>query len=151
MKESAYAGATAIVWLCVLIVAPASAFSPMGPLSLSRRNMSPGAAQPLPQQRLKAVCTTSSTTSLMVVPVFDGSSIVDPVVVSSAFWDGLTRQFVSLIIGQILAASVFGLVTTFAGQQVSKMGSFVSENLTSQVTKQKRQLKKPPPGYTGEL
>jgi hypothetical protein len=150
MKESIYVGATAIVWLCVFIVAPSGAFSPVGPLAMRQRNIKAGAALPLPQRILKAGSTTTATL-LKAVPIFDGSSVVDPVVVSSAFWDGLTRQFVSLIIGQILAATVFGFVTTFAGQQISKMGSFVSENLMSEVTREKKQLKKPPPGYTGEL
>ena len=90
-----------------------------------------------------------SSTLLNVVPIFDGSTVVDPVVVSNAFWDGLSRQFVSLIIGQLLAATVFGLVTTFAGQQISNVGTFLSENLM--VNKPRKQLKKPPPGYGGEL
>jgi hypothetical protein len=148
MKESVGVGATAIVWLCVLIVAPAGAFSPMGPCAMRQRNIN--AVVTIPLKSLNAGSATTATL-LKAVPVFDGSSVVDPVVVSSAFWDGLTRQFVSLIIGQLLAATVFGFVTTFAGQQLSKMGSFVSENLTNELPKQKKQLKKPPPGYTGDL
>jgi hypothetical protein len=151
MKESAYVGAIGIVWLCVIIIlSPAGAFSPMRRISMGRRTIIAGPARSLPQHILDAGSTTSSTL-LKAVPIFDGSSIVDPVVVSNAFWDGLTKQFVSLLIGQILAATGFGLITTFAGQQLSKMGNFVSENLMSEVNNQKRQLKKPPPGYTGEL
>jgi hypothetical protein len=151
MKEPFYLGVSVVVWvLGVLVVAPADAFSPIGPLPMPQWKINVGAVLQVPRQSLEAGSTTSSS-FLKAVPIFDGSSVVDPVIVSNAFWDGLTRQFVSLLIGQILAATVFGLVTTFAGQQISKMGSFVSENLMSEVSKQKRQLKNPPPGYTGEL
>ncbi|CAB9502285.1 Inherit from COG: Phosphoglycerate mutase [Seminavis robusta] len=86
------------------------------------------------------------------VPVFDGSSIVDPVVVSGAFWDGLSRQFVSLLIGQLLAATVFGVITTFAGSQISKLTGFLSDTVQSQVdNQQKGSLKQPPPEYQGEV
>ena len=89
------------------------------------------------------------------VPTFDGNSIVDPVVVSNAFWDGITRQFVSLIIGQFLAATVFGLITTLAASQMSKLGTFMTENALGQIffkTQKERNsstLKQPPPGYNG--
>lgn len=90
----------------------------------------------------------ASSSLLTAVEFFDGSA-VDPVVVSNAFWDGITRQFVSLIIGQFLAVTVFGFFTTFAGSQISKMGTFVSENIFKQPSNVG--LKQPPPGYTGDL
>ena len=45
----------------------------------------------------------SSSFHLSDVAVFDGSSIVDPVVVSNSFWSGLQRQFLSVILGQFIA------------------------------------------------
>ena len=108
---------------------------------------SPGLCMLSPNEVGEVLSSTSSSL-LASVPVFDGNSVVDPVVVSNAFWDGLTRQFVSLIIGQFLAVTVFGFFTTFAGSQITKLGSFVSESVFRQPTKG---LKKPPPGYTGGL
>jgi hypothetical protein len=89
---------------------------------------------------------------LTAVEVFDGSTIVDPVVVSNAFWASLTRQFVSLLIGQLFAAVVFGLLTTFAASQMSSLGNFVSEKVfgATKSTAVGSGLKQPPPGYTGD-
>lgn len=70
----------------------------------------------------------SSSTMWTAVDTFDGST-VDPVVVSNVFWAGLKAKFISVIIGQFLAAIVFSIIASVAASQMSKLGSFVSENI----------------------
>lgn len=62
---------------------------------------------------------------LLSVDVFDGSSIVDPVVVSGAFWGSLQRQIISVILGQFLAAVVFTILASFFATQLSSVREFV--------------------------
>jgi hypothetical protein len=66
------------------------------------------------------------------VETFDGSQIVDTVVVSGVFWTSLKAKFVSLIIGQLLATIVFGVVTTVAASQLSKVGDWATTALGEQ-------------------
>ncbi len=61
----------------------------------------------------------SSSFHLSDVAVFDGTSIVDPVVVSNSFWSGLQRQFLSVILGQFIATVVFGIAASFFSSQLS--------------------------------
>ena len=61
----------------------------------------------------------SSSFHLSDVAVFDGTSIVDPVVVSNSFWSGLQRQFLSVILGQFIATVVFGITASFFSSQLS--------------------------------
>jgi hypothetical protein len=68
---------------------------------------------------------------LLSFDVFDGSTIVDPVVVSSSFWSGLQRQIISLLIGQLLAGAVFTLVVTFFASQLSNLRDFVISTFLS--------------------
>lgn len=103
----------------------------------------------LPTTEIGDLLSSSSSTILSTVPVFDGSSIVDPVVVSNAFWGGIQRQMVSLVIGQFLAVTVFGVFTTVASTQISKLGTYVAENVFKQQPSNTKGLKQPPPGYTG--
>jgi len=70
---------------------------------------------------------SSITTS--VVEVFDGSTIVDPVVVSDVFWTSLKGKFLALLIGQVLAAIAFAIITSVAASQISKLGSWVSSSV----------------------
>jgi hypothetical protein len=70
------------------------------------------------------------STLTTAVDVFDGSGI-DPVVVSNVFWTKLQANFISLIVGQFLAALVFAFVTSVAASQLSKLGSFVTDNIFS--------------------
>ena len=70
-----------------------------------------------------------STGMLTGVEVFDGSTIVDPVVVSSAFWTGLQTKILSVIIGQFLAASVFAILSSIAASQLTKLGELVSSKV----------------------
>jgi hypothetical protein len=70
------------------------------------------------------------STLTTAVNVFDGSGI-DPVVVSNVFWSKLQANFISMIIGQFLAAIVFAFLTSIAASQLSKLGSFVTDNFFS--------------------
>ena len=70
-----------------------------------------------------------SSSILTAVDVFDGSSIVDPVVVSGSFWGSLQRQLISVILGQFLAAIVFGAITTFFASQINNVKEFVFSKL----------------------
>ena len=62
------------------------------------------------------------------VDIFDGSGI-DPVVVSNVFWSRLQGSFISFLIGQFLAAIAFAAIMSVASSQLSKLGSFVTENI----------------------
>ena len=74
----------------------------------------------------------------VALDTFDGS-LVDPVVVSNAFWAGLQAKFVSLLIGQFLATIVFGLITMVAADQISQgvdylKSQFVKEDAVQKTT-----------------
>lgn len=66
---------------------------------------------------------------LTSVEIFDGSTIVDPVVVSDVFWNGLKAKFLAVVIGQLLAAAVFAIISSFLATQISEAGNFVSQKL----------------------
>lgn len=72
-----------------------------------------------------------STLVISVVDVFDGSTIVDPVIVSQSFWRGLQSQIFSALLGQILAAIVFSLVASFFASQLSGVRDFVMDQFRS--------------------
>jgi hypothetical protein len=67
------------------------------------------------------------------VEVFDGSSIVDPVVVSDAFWASLKGKILAVVIGQFLATIVFGIVASFIAAQLSNIGQAVSKTVSSAI------------------
>jgi len=69
-----------------------------------------------------------ANTLTTAVDVFDGSGI-DPVVVSDAFWTRLQGNFLSVLIGNFLAAIVFAFIMSQASAQLSKLGSFVTDNI----------------------
>jgi len=76
------------------------------------------------------------------VEVFDGSDIVDPIVVSNVFWTSLQTKIVSFVIGQILAAAVFSILLAVFASQFGKLTSFVSEQVfppNEQETRRKNQ------------
>lgn len=58
---------------------------------------------------------------LAAVEVFDGSTIVDPVVVSDVFWSSLKGKFVAVIIGQVLATVAFGFLSWLITSQLSRL------------------------------
>lgn len=64
-------------------------------------------------------------TLLTAVDTFDGSQIVDPVVVSNAFWGGLKGKIISVIIGQLLATIAFTALTSAVASQLPKIGETV--------------------------
>lgn len=70
----------------------------------------------------------ASSTLNTAVDVFDGSGI-DPVVVSNVFWSRLQANFLSVILGNFLAAIVFAFIMSQVSSQLSKLGSFVTENI----------------------
>jgi cadmium resistance protein CadD (predicted permease) len=72
----------------------------------------------------------ASTLTTAVVEVFDGSGI-DPVVVSNVFWSKLQANFISILIGQFLAAIAFAFITSLAASQLTKLGSHVTDNFVS--------------------
>mmetsp|Transcript_16137 Transcript_16137/g.30485 ORF Transcript_16137/g.30485 Transcript_16137/m.30485 type:complete len:331 (-) Transcript_16137:1384-2376(-) len=65
------------------------------------------------------------------VEVFDGSSIVDPVVVSTVFWSSLKTKIVSILIGQLVATAVVGLLTFIFSTQLVAFGNYVSKQIFS--------------------
>lgn len=82
----------------------------------------------------------SSSSLLNAVEYFDGSQVVDPVVISRTFWASLQTRLFSFVIGQALAAVAFFIITAVASQQIGKMGDWVSTRLTSE----NQRLKLPP-------
>jgi hypothetical protein len=74
---------------------------------------------------------TPTTLHVSVVEVFDGSSIVDPVVISTSFWSALQRQILSVIIGQIFAAIVFAILASVLAPQISSFRDFILSKFTT--------------------
>ena len=74
---------------------------------------------------------TSSSFHMSAIEVFDGSSIVDPVVVSSSFWSSLRSQFLSVILGQFIASVVFAILASFLAPQLSSLRDTVLSKFTN--------------------
>ena len=68
------------------------------------------------------------TSISIALDVFDGSG-VDPIVVSNVFWASFKAKLLSVIIGQLFATIVFGVVASFAASQLSTIGQFVTETI----------------------
>jgi len=77
---------------------------------------------------------TSSSFHLSDVEIFDGSSIVDPVVVSNSFWSNLQTQLLSLILGQFIATVVFAVAAYFLAPQLSKLRDTVLSKITDTIS-----------------
>ena len=83
--------------------------------------------------------TTSTSTHLQMVEIpnslitavetFDGSTIADPVVVSSVFWSSLSSKIISVVLGQVLATVVFAILSYLVSTQIEKIGDYVSKNI----------------------
>jgi hypothetical protein len=73
--------------------------------------------------------TTDWNSFWTAVEVFDGSDIVDSVVVSNVFWTSLQTKFVSFMIGQFLAAAAFSILLSVVSFQFTKVTDFVSEKI----------------------
>lgn len=67
-------------------------------------------------------------TCLFVVETFDGSTIVDPVVVSNVFWASFKAKFLSMILGQLLATLFFGLFASIAAAQLTVLTDWIKNN-----------------------
>eukprot|EP00536_Pseudo-nitzschia_multiseries_P006366 jgi/Psemu1/296223/fgenesh1_pm.134_\ len=73
---------------------------------------------------------STSAFHLSAVEVFDGSSIVDPVVVSSNFWSSLQRQILGVILGQFIATVVFAILVALLGPQLIGFRDMILAKLT---------------------
>jgi len=136
----------------------ASAFTPTrtrtGRIAVSRGTFRNPTTSTRPRRRVPTselnlipngdLITTGTTVWTCAVEVFDGSQIVDPVVVSGAFWGSLQTKIVSLVIGQILAAAVFSILLTVFATQMSKLASFVSGQIFKDNNQQQQGIKIPP-------
>jgi hypothetical protein len=67
------------------------------------------------------------------IDTFDGSQIVDPIIVSGVFWSSLKTRLVSLIIGQVLATIVFGILATVTASYLSKFGEWITSAIGEEV------------------
>jgi hypothetical protein len=72
-----------------------------------------------------------NTFSMAVVETFDGSQIVDPIVVSNVFWTSLQTKLISFVIGQVLATIVFTLLLWLIGSQISNIMTFLSDRIST--------------------
>lgn len=91
---------------------------------------------PHPICRPGVACQFASLPSSILtstIETFDGSQIVDPVVVSGVFWSALKTRFLSLIIGQVLATIVFGVLATITASQLTKVGEWITSKLGQQL------------------
>lgn len=75
---------------------------------------------------IDTISTTS--TSLNAVEYFDGSTIVDPVVVSDVYWNSLGTKIISIIIGQAFAALTFWIMLSYFSKQ---MQNFWNDNASN--------------------
>ena len=124
-------GTSRTVLLLLVSLAPfASPFAPLSPAlfpssgcaapgPFSTRSAPPGLSGHLPLLEM------DMPTLLTAVDTFDGSQIVDPVVVSNAFWGGLKGKIISVIIGQLLATIAFTALTSAVASQLPKIGETV--------------------------
>lgn len=67
---------------------------------------------------------TSFLTS--AVPVFDGSTIREPVVVSSLYWNNLWHGISTWILTQIIVGAVVSIILVFTTSQVIALGEYIS-------------------------
>ena len=68
------------------------------------------------------ISSTHAASSLWTctIPTFDGSTIVDPEVVSTVFWSSLKSKILSVIIAQFLTAGAFIFLTNFISVNTTK-------------------------------
>jgi hypothetical protein len=69
----------------------------------------------------------SGSSVLQAVEVFDGSTILDPVVVSTVFWSSLKAKILSVLVGQLIATAAVGFLTFIFSSQLVAFGNFVSQ------------------------
>jgi hypothetical protein len=66
---------------------------------------------------------------LTSVEFFDGSSVVDPVVVSGAFWTSLKAKLFALVLGEVAATLIFGLIICLGASQLGKFTEGLSRKI----------------------
>lgn len=71
------------------------------------------------------------------VETFDGSTIVDPVVVSGVFWTSLKAKLISVIIGQVLATVVFVGLSSAVASQLPRLGEAIGNAVFKEDNKSK--------------
>jgi hypothetical protein len=116
MKPSSALMATALVAL----VASSNSFVATPMSFVARKNLSR-------QYMLPGVSSL-----LTAVEVFDGSSIVNPEVVSTVFWTSLKGKIIAVVLGQVLAAVAFALLSSLLASQISQLGSFATKTFFGQ-------------------
>lgn len=84
---------------------------------------------------------TESSFHLQAVETFDGSSIIDPIVVSSVFWSSLKAKLLSIVIGQIIATFAFAVITYIFSVQIKNLGESISK-LVIETDETKERIKK---------
>jgi hypothetical protein len=77
---------------------------------------------------------TTTNPMWMAMDVFDGSSIVDPVVVSDVFWTSLKGKLIAVVIGQLLATVAFGALSWLVTSQLSNLGTSLLSNTLNNKT-----------------
>lgn len=108
---------------------------------ISRRVLHTTSRNLLEPQHMEVLGDSSFWTA---VETFDGSTIIDPVVVSNAFWDGLASRMISLLIGQFLAFVAFSVIVAVASSQVSKAADFVSNTFGQSVNSMREEAVRDP-------
>lgn len=81
----------------------------------------------LPDDAFTTSASFSSSLVTSAVEFFDGSTIVDPVVVSNVFWTTLKAKLIWLVVGQLIAVAVFAILASVAASQMST----ILDNITS--------------------
>jgi hypothetical protein len=82
-----------------------------------------------PSRQTRYMLPDAASSLLTAVEVFDGSTIVDPVVVSNVFWIGLKSKLLAFVIGQVLATIAFALLASFMATQITQLGEFATKKL----------------------
>ena len=79
------------------------------------------------------IIDTASTTSssLNAVEYFDGSTVVDPVIVSDVYWNSLGTKVISVIVGQAFAAITFWIILSYFSKQMQNFWNDNASNFIS--------------------
>jgi hypothetical protein len=116
MKSSSAVMATSLF----AFVAPSNSFATVPTSFVARKTLS-------------RQCMLPDVSSLVTaVEVFDGSSIVNPEVISTVFWTSLKGKIIAVFLGQVLAAVAFALLSSLLASQISQLGSFATKTFFGQ-------------------
>ena len=139
------------------------AFSPAFSKPYSLSSLSPLSKRVSVQGKINAHVSSSTELSAALLPqdldlpslltafdTFDGTTVVDPVVVSDVFWSSLGAKFISLVLGQILATIVFTVVISIAASQLSGVADRVSKGIVERLLGPPPPKLRMPPEVTGK-